>query len=140
MLLLSSVILFGCGGAQPDSGVGGTTRPQVDLDAQPIDIVNRRMAAYDNHEIQAFMDLYSDEIEIFTYPDKSLGKGKKHLRSIFEPMFREGNVHVEVHGQFTKDSYVVNSETVTDGKNKTEYVSIYEVKNGLIQSVRFVRD
>ena len=34
----------------------------------------------------------------------------------------------------------VNHETVNEGDTATEYVSIYEVRGGLIQSVRFVRD
>ena len=55
-------------------------------------------------------------------------------------MFKEKNVKVTIHHQISKDSYVINHETVTDGEKKTEYVSIYEVRGGLIRSVRFVRD
>jgi len=55
-------------------------------------------------------------------------------------MFQQKQVQVEIHGQFTKDSYVINNETVTDGEKETKYLSIYKVKDGLIRSVRFVRD
>lgn len=103
-------------------------------------IVNQRMDAYNEHDIDGFMALYADEFEVFTYPDRSLGKGKQHLRSLFEPMFQEGIARVKVHGQFTKDSFVVNHETVDYGTTTTDYMSIYEVRDGLIQSVRFVRD
>jgi hypothetical protein len=106
----------------------------------PLDVVNERMSAYNRHDLTAFLITYSDGVEIRTYPDISLGDGKDHLRSIFEPMFQDGSVQVDVHHQFTKDSYVVNHETVTDGDSTTEYVSIYEVRDGLIQSVAFVRD
>jgi len=83
---------------------------------------------------------YSDGVKIFNYPDRLLGEGKQHIRSIFEPMFEEGVVQVTIHHQIRKDSYVVNHETVSNGDTTTEYVSIYEVRNGLIQSVGFVRD
>ena len=106
----------------------------------PLDVVNQRMRAYNEHDLDAFLSTYSEEIEIFTYPDKSLGKGKKHIEQLFSPLFREGSVHVEIHHQITKDSYVINHETVVHGNEETEYVSIYEVRNGLIRSVRFVRD
>ena len=106
----------------------------------PLDVVNLRMSAYNQHNLDAFLETYSDEIEVFTYPDKLLGKGKNHIKKIFESMFEEGIVKVEIHHQIAKDSYVINHETVTYGDSKTEYVSIYEVKNGLITSVRFVRD
>lgn len=98
------------------------------------------MSAYNRHDLGAFMETYADEVELFTYPDRSLGQGKEHLRSIFEPMFEAGVVQVTVHHQIAKDGYVINHETVTEGDTQTEYVSIYEVRGDLIQSVRFVRD
>ncbi|MFT4710073.1 MAG: hypothetical protein ACJAZ8_000729 [Planctomycetota bacterium] len=98
------------------------------------------MSAYNRHDIDAFLDLYSDEVEVLSYPDKSLGQGKQHMRSIFAPMSEEGVGQVTIHHQIAKDSYVVNHETVTHGDTTTEYVSIYEVRGGLIQSVCFVRD
>ena len=106
----------------------------------PLAVVNLRMQAYNNHDLEAFLKTYSEEIEIFTYPDKSLGKGKKHIKNLFEPMFKEGSISVEIHHQIAKDGYVINHETVMSGNNETEYVSIYEVRDGLITSVRFVRD
>lgn len=98
------------------------------------------MSAYNRHDLPAFLELYADDVEILTYRGGSLGEGREHIRSIFEPMFAEGVVQVVVHHQVMKDSYVVNHETVTDGGGSTEYVSIYEVESGRIQSVGFVRD
>lgn len=106
----------------------------------PLETVNLRMEAYNNHDIEAFLSMYSNDIEIYTYPDKKLAQGKEHLRSIFESMFKEESVSVEIHYQLTKDRYVINHETVNYDGSKTEYVSIYEVRKGLITSVRFVRD
>lgn len=106
----------------------------------PLEIVNNRMEAYNNHDLNSFLTLYSEDIEIYTYPDVLLGKGKAHLKSIFEPMLNQKSVHVDIHHQIARDSYVINHETVSYGDNKVEYVSIYEVRDGLIQSVRFVRD
>lgn len=51
-------------------------------------------------------------------------------------MFAEGINHVEIHHQIAKGRYVVNHATVTNGDKKTQYVSVFEVKNGLIRSVR----
>lgn len=106
----------------------------------PLEVVNKRMAAYNQHDIKVFSALYSDTVQIYTYPDKPLAGGKVHLQSIFEPMFSEGNIAVKIHQQIEKDSYVINHETVTDARNKTDYVSIYKVIDGLITEVRFVRD
>ena len=116
------------------------TMPSSGTTPSPLTVVNLRMQAYNNHDLEAFLKTYSEEIEIFTYPDTSLGSGKKHMQNLFEPMFNEGSVSVEIHHQIAKDGYVINHETVTYGDDKTEYVSIYEVRDGLITTVRFVRD
>lgn len=107
----------------------------------PLEVVNARMAAYNNHDLTSFLNTYSENIQIFTYPSKPLGKpGKEHLAFIFEPMFKEKSVHVEIHSQITQGNYVVNHETVTYDKKPQKYVSIYEVENGLIKSVQFLRE
>lgn len=106
----------------------------------PLETVNLRMEAYNNHDIEGFVSLYADDVAIYTYPDIQLGQGIIHLRSIFEPMFEEQSVSVEIHHQISKDGFVINHETVHYGVHDTEYVSIYEVRQGLITSVRFVRD
>lgn len=117
----------------------GAARGSDDTPA-PIAIVDARMQAFNNHDIRSFLDLYADDVEIYTYPDRLLTSGKAGLQSIFEPLFEEALVSVTIHSQIPKDSYVINHETVNYGDDIIEYVSVYEVRNGLIRSVRFVRD
>jgi metallo-beta-lactamase class B/metallo-beta-lactamase class B GIM len=113
----------------------------VEKNTKPIDIVNARMDAYNKHDIKAFLETYSEEIQIFDYPNTPIGKkGKAHIKMIFAPMFEEGNIQVIIHHQIEQGNYVINHETVTYGDKETKYVSIYEIKNGLIKSVRFVRE
>lgn len=134
---LTLVSLLGCGQDTPSSR---STQQSESVTRLPLEVVNLRMSAYNRHDLRSFLDTYSDGVKIFNYPDRLLGKGKKHIRSIFEPMFEESVVQVTIHHQIVKDSYVVNHETVSNGDTTTEYVSIYEVRNGLIESVSFVRD
>lgn len=135
LLLLCGVSSCGDGGSS-----GSSPKPIEAGTRAPLDVVNDRMSAYNRHDLRAFTATYAPEVEFFTYPDKSLGRGHEHLRSIFEPMFERGVVQVTVHHQVAKDSYVINHETVDERGTQTEYVSIYEVRGDLIQSVRFVRD
>jgi hypothetical protein len=37
-------------------------------------------------------------------------------------------------------NHVINHEIVSENGIQTKYISIYEIKEGLIKSVRFVRD
>ena len=111
-----------------------------DQTLSPIEVVDARMRAYNDHDLESFLKVYADDAKIYTYPDNELTSGKAGLQSIFESLFKEGLVKVTIHSQIKKDSYVINHETVDYGHEKIEYVSIYEVRNGLITSVRFVRD
>ena len=143
--IFTGLFLLVFGGAcatnqEPSNITNDSAASKTNSDKSAIEIVNLRMQSYNDHNIDKFMSAYSENVKIYTYPDKELATGKPHIKSIFEPMFKEKNVGVKIHHQIAKDSYVINHETVTvDGKD-TEYVSIYEVRNGLITSVRFVRD
>ncbi len=106
----------------------------------PLSVVNKRTKALADHNFADFMSTYAENVEIFVYPDKSLGKGKEHLRALFAPMFKKGDVEVEVTRQLVSDSFVVYESTTSFADKSESTLAIYEVKDGLIQSVRFLRD
>ena len=105
-----------------------------------LQIVNRRMDFYNQHDFDEFIKLYADDVKIYTYPDKLLGIGKENITSIFKPKFSGRSIQVEIISQMNNGSHVINHELVTEEASETKYVSIYEVRDGLITSVRFVRD
>jgi hypothetical protein len=49
-------------------------------------------------------------------------------------------VRSETHHQIEKGDYVVVHQTVDYGDYVREYVAIYEVRDGLITTIRFLRD
>jgi hypothetical protein len=106
----------------------------------PLEVVNARMEAHNNHNLEKFLETYSDEIQVYDYPNTPLGKqGKEHIINIFAPLFKDKAVKTEIHHQIENGKYVVNHETVTREGKITEYISIYEVEDDLIQSVRFIK-
>lgn len=111
-----------------------------DKPPSPIEVVNKRMTSYNAHDLESFLSTYAEGVQVYKYPDSTLSKGKLKIKKLFEPMFKEGFVHVEIHSQILKDTYVVNHETVKYPNETIEYVSIYKVVDGLIVEVRFVRD
>lgn len=112
----------------------------AEITPSPLSVVNKRMDAYNKHDLTSFLATYSEDVQIYTYPDKLLNSGTGNLKAIFEPMFKEKKVKVIIHYQVEKDSYVTNHETVDYDGKKTQYVSVYKVVNGLITEVRFIRD
>lgn len=117
-----------------------STISQENANLTPLEVVNARMNLYNQHDFPAFLKCYHKEVKIYTYPNKLLGTGSDRLASIFEADFEKKALHVEIINQISNGRYVINHEIVTHADKETKYVSIYEVKNGLITSVRFVRD
>lgn len=116
------------------------TAQERNATSTPLEIVNKRMAFYNQHNFAEFIKLYSPDVEVYTYPNTLLATGTDNIASIFEPKFTAKSIQVEIHSQMYNGDHVINHETVTENGVKTKYISIYEVKDGLIKSVRFVRD
>lgn len=106
----------------------------------PLEIVNQRMSSYNEHDFERFIQLYHADVKIYTYPDKLLATGVDNIRSIFYPKFAAKSIHVKIVHQMTNGNHVINHEIVTENGLETKYISIYEVQEGRISSVRFVRD
>lgn len=106
----------------------------------PLEIVNKRMDFYNQHNFIEFIKLYSPDVEIYTYPDKLLATGTDNISSIFKPKFIAKSIKVEIINQMYNGNYVINHEKVSENGIQTKYISIYEVRDGLIRSVKFVRD
>jgi hypothetical protein len=110
------------------------------LNYSPLEVVNKRMDFYNQHNFEEFIKLYSPDVQIYTYPDKLLGIGTDNIASIFKPKFIAKSIKVEIISQMYNGNHVINHEIVSENGIQTKYISIYEIKEGLIKSVRFVRD
>lgn len=140
IICLILIFILACEKKSNSNQKNNPTKSDQNLDLTPLQIVNQRMVFFNEHNYDEFIKLYDKDVKVYTYPDKLLGTGADRLGSIFKSDFEKKSISVQILNQITNGSYVINHEIVTnDGKDK-KYVSIYEVKNGLITSVRFVRD
>jgi hypothetical protein len=105
----------------------------------PLEVVNKRMKYFNEHNYDEFIKLYNTNVEVYTYPDKLMGTGSDRLASIFKSDFDNKIVSVKIVNQMNNGPYVINHEIVTNNGKKTKYISIYKVEKGLISSVSFVR-
>ncbi|MCH7785750.1 MAG: nuclear transport factor 2 family protein [Bacteroidetes bacterium] len=110
------------------------------LSTTALEIVNKRMDLYNQHNFEDFIKLYADDVKIYTYPDKLLGTGTENITSIFKPKFASKSIQVKIVSQMNNGNHVINHEIVKENEIETKYISIYEIRNGLIASIRFVRD
>ena len=106
----------------------------------PLEVVNKRMKYFNEHNYDEFIKLYNTNVKVYTYPDNLMGTGSDRLEFIFKSDFESKSVAVNIVNQMDNDSYVINHEIVTNDGKETKYISIYKVEKGLITSVSFVRD
>jgi hypothetical protein len=97
------------------------------------------MAAYNAHDLEAFLALYDPAVVLFDFPGRPLGQGHEHLRRIFQPLFAAGAVRVVVQTSLSMGPWVVTEELVHYPAGPQRYVVVYEVRGGKITSVRFLR-
>lgn len=103
-----------------------------------LDVVQRRTAAYNAHDIDAFIATYSENVRIYEYPDTFLGEGTQRLRDIFGPQFAQNDGSIIVHRQDVLEQTVVSNETVTFYGTTEHNIGIYTVIDGLITEVRLI--
>lgn len=131
-------LLVACNGNSKDSSTLNTS--QNYSNRSPLEVVNKRMQLFNEHNYDEFIKLYNTNVAVYTYPDKLMGTGSDRLAFIFKSDFDNKTVSVEVVNQMENGSYVINHEIVNNAGKETKYISIYKVEKGLISSVRFVRE
>jgi hypothetical protein len=106
----------------------------------PTALAQRQLNAYNVRNIEAFLEPYADDVEIYTYPDKLENKGKTEMRKIYSDMFeRTPDLHCELLGRIVQGNVVIDKERVQFGKNIIEAVAIYHIENNKIKKVYFIQ-
>ncbi|WP_299682573.1 nuclear transport factor 2 family protein [uncultured Dokdonia sp.] len=109
-------------------------------DISPEVIIKKQLDAYNARDIEAFLATYSNNAQLFDFPDKKTNEGKQELRTIFDAFFkRTPDLHVEIKNRIIIGNKVIDEEYVTANGNNFNAVAIYEVQNGKITKVTFIR-
>ena len=106
----------------------------------PEAIVQRQLNAYNARNIDAFMDTYSDNAELYDFPATLTTKGKEAMRERYEGKFRDiTNLHCEIEERIVIGNKIIDKEKVRVGNRYIQAVAVYEVENGKIRKVTFIQ-
>ncbi|WP_115461454.1 nuclear transport factor 2 family protein [Winogradskyella aurantiaca] len=104
-------------------------------------IVQQQLEAYNSGDIEAFMATYSDDIKLFRFPNTLMSEGKAPMRQQYGSMFASiKDLNAEIVNRTVIGNKVIDKEKVTANGNVFYAVAIYEVTNGLISRVTFIRE
>ncbi len=116
------------------------TRLAFVAEESPRIIVQKQLEAYNARDIDAFMDTYSEDIKLYDYPNTLFSEGKVKMRERYRPFFESTpNLHCEIKNRMVIGNKVIDEEYVRINGSFISAVAIYEVENGKIIKVTFLR-
>jgi len=119
---------------------GEVFNPSEIIKDSPEDLAQRQLNGYNFRNIEAFLEPYSEDVEVYAYPNKLLGKGKEKMRERYSKMFKSTpNLHCELKERIVQGNIVIDKERVQFGDKIIEAVAIYHIENNKIKKVYFIR-
>jgi len=104
-------------------------------------LVDAQLAAYNRHDLEAFLGFYADDAELVDYPDHVTQTGKAAMRARYAKRFATPGLHATIAKRIVFGDFVVDHEQITaeNVAGVREAVAIYEVKDGRIVRVTFLK-
>jgi imidazolonepropionase-like amidohydrolase len=112
--------------------------PDTLIPVTPVALAQQQLNAYNLRDIDAFLEPYSDDVEIYNYPNSLLYKGKAEMRLDYSQMFESApDLHCELAGRTMEGNVVIDQEIVRFGNRKIEATIFIHTGNNKIQKVYF---
>jgi Uncharacterized conserved protein len=116
------------------------TRLAFVAEDSPSKIVQKQLDAYNARDIDAFLDTYSENVKLYTFPNQLLSEGKTAMENQYGSFFENTpDLHCTIINRIVIGNKVIDEESVMANGSTFSAVAIYEVANGKIVKVTFLR-
>jgi GNAT superfamily N-acetyltransferase len=113
------------------------------VSADPVAPVEAQLRAYNDRDIEAFLAPYAADVEIRDFSGEVLMRGHDEMRARYLQVFADERLHAVITARMVMGPVVIDQERVSrtvDGRpGMVEAIAIYEVRDGLIARVTFIR-
>lgn len=102
-----------------------------------------QLEAYNRQDIEGFLKWYTDDVEIYNFPDEPVLKGKEKMRERYVTAWKQNpGQKAKITDRIINGKTVVDKEHITGRSNGIEVnvIAIYKIENGKIGKVYFIRD
>ncbi len=108
----------------------------------PKEVMEQQVIAYNERNLDKFLDCFSDDIEFFELKDNSKSlSGKTELKQVFENLFsKTPNLDLKIKSRIVSGNYVTDLEIVHGPKSYpkgAEVMSVNFIENGVIRKIWF---
>ena len=104
--------------------------------SNPLELVEHQLAAYNARDLEAFLAVFSDDIEVTRLPGTVPAiSGKAAFGKFYaENRFSLPALHAEIVGRLVMGNKIVDHERITGiGPEPMEIIVVYAVEDGLIR-------
>ncbi|MEM8883067.1 MAG: nuclear transport factor 2 family protein [Planctomycetota bacterium] len=107
----------------------------------PEEAAQAQLDAYNARDLEAFLACYTEDVEVFDLPGTEAKlQGREAMRPVYGRMFdATPDLHCELVARLCHDRFVIDQEYVTGRAEPVRAVATYEVIDGLIRRVWFLR-
>lgn len=117
---------------------GQAFKPDSVTKFSPAELADQQLAAYNAHNLDAFVAPYADSVQIFDLSTNKLQiKGKDEMRKQYGFLNSVDVLHCNLLNRIVDGNFVIDHEEIISKNGKFYGVAIYEVKNGKIVRVWF---
>ena len=106
-------------------------------------IVQKQLDTYNARDLAGFLSCYATDIEIFNFGQQQpYLNGLTAIEEVYKDIFDNSpELHAHLENRIVFDNKVIDHEKVTGrkGVDFTEIIAIYEVVDGLIARISFMR-
>ncbi len=120
---------------------GIAIRPDTLVRETPVMLAQRQLNAYNAHDLEAFLEAYSEDVAVYNFPDELMFKGKDEMRKRYVFLNNpETAPHAEIKKRIVVGNMVIDHEKATfPGRDPIEVIAMYVVENNRITQVYFKR-
>lgn len=118
---------------------GETYDPKELLFSTPEEIAQRQLVAYNAHDLEGFLAVYSKDVKLYNFPNELILEGIDQMRDRYATRFESANLYAEIVNRSVMGDYIIDQERVTGiGSSEVDATVIFHVSEGLIDKVWFI--
>jgi hypothetical protein len=110
---------------------------------ESLKIIDLAMRAYNSRNAQVLASCFAKDVEIYQHPNRLVQQGRQGVLEHYLEVFQQNPLaSVEVlHSIVLGDKVIVHEKMRQSPEHESvEVVAIYELKNGLINRLDFIRE
>jgi len=106
-------------------------------------LVQEQLEAYNNGDIDAFLNPYAEDLKLYNFPNTIIADGKAEIGPNYKQMFDSSpNLNCKILKRIVMGNTVIDHERITgmSGNGAMETIAIYKIHNNKISKVYFLND